>query len=251
MRAPSSSSAGLKGFLRQWPAAYSWLHGTYYRALFAAERRFLGTRLHEVMWSRRAGGTRADLLKTIAHPHRPFLRDAIGKWAPFDSVLEIGCNAGPNLLLLARVFPQARFTGIDINRHFVDAGTDLLRDEGVENVTLSVGAADDLARFESKSIDVTFTDATLMYVGPDKIAGTLAEIVRVTRKAVVFNEWCTPGLVPGTRSVWYYMHWVHDFRPLLAEAAPGRPVTVTPVPHELWGPDGWREYGALVEMSLG
>ena len=63
-----------------------------------------------------------ELRKSVAHPHRGFLISRIEKHGPFRNVLEIGCNAGQNLLLLARKFPQTEFYGIDINPRFIEAG---------------------------------------------------------------------------------------------------------------------------------
>ena len=44
-----------------------------------------------------------------------FLMDRMAHYAPIDSVLEFGCNSGPNLYHVARRFPGARVNGVDIS----------------------------------------------------------------------------------------------------------------------------------------
>lgn len=240
----------LKQFIKRWPKAYSLLHKTYYKFLFAVERSFLGTRIHKLHWSRKQTSSVEEVMRMVQHPHRPYLVNQIEKWFPFESVLEVGCNAGPNLLLLAKRFPDAIFTGIDINRHFIDSGKETMAREEIKNVLLSMGTAENLSHFKDRSIDITFTDATLMYIGPDKIIQTLKEIKRVTRKAILFNEWCFEDAQNRQHSVWNYLHWVHDFRSLLQEIVPDNKITTTKLPGHLWGNNDWQEYGTLVEVNL-
>lgn len=239
----------IKKILRQFPRTYTLLHKIYYGILFAAERSFLGTTIHKIRWRRKKDCSLEELMRTVQHPHRPYLVQQLEKWHPFGSALEIGCNAGPNLMLLAKRFPNASFSGVDINRLYIKVGKEGMMKEGLKNVSLAVGSADDLSLFKDQSIDVTFTDATLMYIGPDKIAHTLREMRRVTRKALVFNEWHFDAK-DQNYSVWYYLHWVHDFRSLLQQIVPLEKITVTKLPGHLWGKDGWQEYGTLLEVNL-
>lgn len=240
----------IKRFLKRWPRTYSFIHGAYYKALFAAERTFLGTKINQVRWRRKRDYSVAELMQDVKHPHRPYLVSQIEKQLPFKSVLEVGCHAGANLMLLAKRFPNVTLEGIDINEHFIDVGKEAMAKEGIKNVSLALGTADNLSHFEDKSMDITFTDATLMYVGPDQIMQTLKEIQRVTRKAILFNEWCFEDAHNSQHSVWYYLHWVHDFKSLLQDLSPSEKVTLIKLPAHLWGKDGWQEYGTLVEVTL-
>lgn len=77
---------------------------------------FLGTQVREREWATRHlrkgererddwGKGSNDWIKgywdSQDHPHRPFLIERISKFSP-NSILEIGCNCGPNLHLLAK-----------------------------------------------------------------------------------------------------------------------------------------------------
>lgn len=58
------------------------------------------------------------------HSHRPLLLEKIASYSP-DSVLEIGCNCGPNLYLIARRFPDIEIRGVDINPRAIEKGKEL------------------------------------------------------------------------------------------------------------------------------
>ena len=45
---------------------------------------------------------------------------------PGDCVLEIGCGTGRNLVKAARLYPQARFHGIDISQEMLAAAQDAI-----------------------------------------------------------------------------------------------------------------------------
>lgn len=241
----------LKECLKRWPRGYVRFRAIYYALLYLGETQILGSRIHEWIWRRRHEPSLVELTASAAHPHRDFLISQIAKWTPFESVLEIGCNAGQNLLLLAGKFPGVIFRGIDINPRFIEVGKEWCAREGVKNVLLQVGRADDLASFADRSVDITFTDATLMYVGPDKIGRTFQGIKRVTRKALVFNEWSLDVTDSSERSLWYDFHWVHNYSLLLEKHVAGSKIRMTRLPKNMWARGGgWEKYGALVEVDL-
>lgn len=239
--------AKLREVLKKWPWAHAELAGGYRALLYLLEKHFLGSRIHAWRWRRRRALTQEELLRTVAHPHREFLVTHIARQRPSRSVLEIGCGAGPNLYLLARMLPSVSFHGVDLNPSFVRRGKEWLASRRAMNVSLTVGHADDLSQFDDQSIDVTFTDATLMYVGPDRIGQTLREMKRVTRKALVLNEWHRDDVAV---SFWYDSHWVYNYESLLREHVPGGSTRITALPEGLWEDEVWRKYGALVEADL-
>lgn len=51
-------------------------------------------------------------------------------------VLELGCADGTNILPMALEFPEATFVGIDASQRQVDAGQEVIKKLGVENLTL-------------------------------------------------------------------------------------------------------------------
>ncbi len=186
------------------------------------------------------------------HSHRPFLLERIAAFYPFTSLLEIGCNCGPNLYLLARKFPNVEIAGIDINPEAIEKGRQLFASEGISNVRLSVGKADRLEQFPDKSFDIVLTDAVLIYVGPDKIKKVIQEMLRVARRALILLErhrFEVNGKDPQGLGVYSRGLWIRDYAALLKQLVPGERVKVTAIPQELWPEEGWRDLGAIIEVG--
>ncbi len=181
---------------------------------------------------------------SLGHPHRTLLIDRISAYAPFRSLLEVGCASGPNLYLLAKRFPAARFYGTDISAYAIRRGEEWLKEQGVPQITLSQADIGDLARFPEKSIDIVISDAVLIYAGPGRIEAVVKEFVRVARKAIVLVEWHTPG--PQSE---YRDHWVHNYRLLFEKFAPPASISVTKIPPEIWA-GNWARYGYVIEVRL-
>ena len=221
--------SSLKSFVRRWPTLYSLLQRVYWSFRRFLELHVLGTKLQEWIWSANRGKDYAsEGWKSISHLHRKFLLDKISSYSPFENILEIGCNVGPNLYLFSKKFPHVKHYGIDINSKAIEEGRKHFEEEGISNVSLAVGRADRLASFSDKSIDIVFTDAVLMYVGPEKICRVISEIVRIARKAVIFNEW--HNSINSKRCFYHYGHWVYDYVYLLSEYVSIDSVKKTKIP---------------------
>lgn len=187
------------------------------------------------------------------HRHRPFLIEKIAAFYPFSSVLEIGCNCGPNLYRLARKFPDTEIVGIDINPDAVRKGNELLAAEGISNVRLLVAKADELGQFQDKSFDVVFTDAVLIYIGPDKIRKVVRDMLRLARKGLVLLErhpFEHNFKDPHGLGVSYKDLWVRDYTSLLKDLVPEPQISITRVTGDIWKEEGWQETGAIIEVGL-
>lgn len=190
------------------------------------------------------------------HPHRPFLIKKIAPFAPFSSILEIGANCGPNLYLLAQRFPDVEMVGVDINPRAVEKGNELLAAEGVSNVRLLVAKADELGQFQDKSFDVVFTDAVLIYIGPDKIKNVVQDMLRVARRALILMErqsFESSGKDPHGLGVSHNDLWLRDYTVLFKQFVPEEQMAITKITGDIW-PDsthlGWQETGVFVEVNL-
>jgi ubiquinone/menaquinone biosynthesis C-methylase UbiE len=191
---------------------------------------------------------------SVDHPHREYLVQAIVDLNP-SSLLEVGCNCGPNLRMLAERLPRSRLIGIDINRESIEKGNGWMNAEGITNVHLEVGNADDLSRYPDRSFDIVFTDAVLIYIGPDKIEDVLQGFVRVARKNIVLCELdISPSPVSETwdqkgKFIFRRGLWAHNFVSLFRCLVPNMPIKITRIPIDLWDDEIWRKYGALIEMT--
>lgn len=230
------------------------------RRLYFGTRRLLdiyviGTRVHECSWRWRhlfAPHVAHEHWQSVDHPHRPLLEERILVNGAPASLLEIGCNSGPNLYRLARALPDAMFYGVDINASSISYGRRRFQELGITNVELSVAAGDRLDAFGDKSVDVVLTDAMLMYVGPDKIHAVIADIVRIARTRVLLNEWQIPdeARAEPARHREHFGHWIHDFRALFEIYVPSDQIQVYPIGSGVWGDSGWDQFGAIIDVRL-
>lgn len=85
-----------------------------------------------------------------------------------ESVLEIGCGTGRNLIHAARLYPQARFFGIDISSEMLTTARAKVAKAGLtDRVTLAEGDATDLdsvALFGKIGFDRIFLSYTLSMI---------------------------------------------------------------------------------------
>jgi hypothetical protein len=218
---------------------------------------------------------------TRNHPHRSFLVERIQKFFP-NNVLEIGCSCGPNLYHVARKLRYAKVRGIDINPIAVQKGNKWFKKQGIFNVKLEVGRAQELVKFPDKSFDVVFTDAVLIYISPDEIRQVIREMLRIGHVIILvewhsFNRWlavllhiyhylrlkvgkyvlprrlCRAAISsfkPRSASLGFFIgHWVRDYRALFEEFVQKGRVRITKLPKELWNDRGWQRWGAIIEVT--
>ncbi|HCJ67783.1 MAG TPA: hypothetical protein DHV62_10845 [Elusimicrobia bacterium] len=181
---------------------------------------------------------------SINHPHRQFLIEKISQYAPFKTVLEIGCASGPNLYLLAKRFPDAEIYGIDISGQAIRKGQQWFKSQKLRNVFLFQGKADDLKRYPNRSIDIIFTDAVLIYFGPDRIKSVVREICRVARRALILNEWHSESPTSS-----YDTHWIHNWKIQLKGFISEDNIKITKIPLDIWA-GSWAKHGYIIESAL-
>ena len=214
------------------------------RFLKRAADKTLGNITDEWYWRFRHLGEKKDWAEISLAPQNlegaKNLLSHIVVYKPLKNALEVGCASGVNLIALAKQLPDTKLYGIDISTHAVRLGQKYLTPNHIRNISISAGRADNLGKFSDKSIDVVFTSAVLIYVGPNKIRAVLKEMLRVARKAIVLIEWNTVG-----ESSVYADHWAHNWKSLLGELGENN-VRLTKL-----DPDPWGGYGYLIEVVLG
>ncbi len=242
----------IKVFLKKWPKFYHLLQRIYYAFYYFIEVYVFGTQTQEWIWKTRhifkSNKWTQECIETRNHPHRHILLERISSFVPIKSIMEIGCSSGVNLYLLAKEYSDAKLYGIDINAKAIQEGNISLRQQGIRNVELFVGKADDLERFADKSMDVIFTDATLMYIGPDKIRKVMGELRRIACKGLIFNEWHCENRSRENR--WYYGHWIYNYKTLLAKFFSSDNISISRHSEGLWDDENWSKFGSIIEVRL-
>jgi len=179
-----------------------------------------GTAVSETWWRKRGGEAWvATYWNDDRSPRRDHiievLRSSFG--AP-SSVLDVGCNAGPNLRRVAAEFPGCHLSGFDINQEAITAAVERFSELGIP-VELSVGSFYDvLPRIDTDSIDVVLSSYALAYVPPANLREVLAELVRIARRGLVLAEPMTFGTTRPAGVLTVPWHdWRHDYAAVLID----------------------------------
>jgi hypothetical protein len=132
--------------------------------------------------------------------HRRHVLDAVASVAPFASLLEVGCQSGPNLRLLRYAYPDAHLAGLDVNAAAVEYG----RARGLD---LRCG---DLRTAGLGHPDVVLSVYTVAHVSPGDVSAVLARLQMAACRALVLLEPTRPstGVLPITT-------WRHDYQAAL------------------------------------
>lgn len=170
-------------------------------------------------WDSTEGGQRDAIIGALEH---------VGDFA---SVLEVGCNTGPNLRRIHRRWPRVDLAGMDIHRGAIDFGRGAAEAEGWD-WTGHVGDLRELGRL-GLTADVVLSCYALAYLDPRDIDDVLAAALACAKTALVI---CEPG--PGTAPETYVHSGIAEyhynyFGRLYTIAAPHR-VELTPItpPHQ-------------------
>lgn len=243
----------LKCLLKKSPSLYHHVSKIYFTFRFRHLMELLiGTKAREREWAARS--IAESYWNNQDHPSKPFLVERIAAFSPIFNILEVGCASGPNLYPLAKKFPQAQIVGIDINPGAIKYGNAQFMQEGISNVKLSIGKADELGGFQDKVFDVVFTNAVLVYIGPDKIKEVMKEMIRITRKALILMELhCSKPQRkdPYGLGVYYGGNWHRDYKALLKQFVSEEQIYVTKIPQNVWPAEPWKSFGAIIEVVMG
>lgn len=133
--------------------------------------------------------------KSVDHPHRKIVLKHLRK---IDSLLEIGCNCGPNLIALNKKNPNTKIYGIDINYDAIERAKVL-----VPRGRFTQGNFIELP-YQNGSFDAVLADAVLMYVPPGEILDVLGEMDRVSNgKIVIVDRFAHSRLGIDSGFIWY------------------------------------------------
>ena len=142
--------------------------------------------------------------------------------------------------------PSLRLSGLDISPANIAVGSERFTELGLENITLIEGQADDLSGFANASVDIVFTDAVLMLVGPDKIQTCIEEMIRVARRSIILIEMHMDGI--GFGGTYNRDGWVRDYKALFKQL--GYDIKLVPMPPGARPSGRWPKYGAYIELRL-
>jgi SAM-dependent methyltransferase len=138
--------------------------------------------------------------------HRDAIITALEHVGPFSSVLELGCNTGPNLRRIHQRWPGVALVGLDIHAGALAYGRAAAEADGWA-WTGVVGDLRELGRLEQHA-DVVLSCYSLAYLDPRDIDAALAAALACAKTALII---CEPGaggqevyVPPGPKNVAEY-----------------------------------------------
>lgn len=214
--------------------------------------RYMAIRLlfrNRYYWKYRGKKTARDFWNNRNDLSNEFLHRVLNN-LEFKTVLEIGSNCGNRLWGLGLKYPEAHFTGIDLNHHAIEFGNAELRKAGIRNIDLVRGEAGNVRSTLSDSVDLVFSWATLMYIGPRDIEHVMNEIVLTASKTIVLiemqddklsSEKTFRGILVPPRN------WKRNYVKILKELGiMEKQIEVMDVPEHVWCPGGGHAKAIIV-----
>jgi len=198
----------------------------------------------QIYWKYRAcngdWGENTNYLGSVFHSHRKPILDILkrGYQTRFFSVLEVGCNSGPNLIAIKKEFgQQVAVVGVDINIKAVKEGQK-------KGLVIAQGTADNIPA-NANSHSVVLADAVLMYVGPDKINKAISEMITVARDMIIIVDFHKAGAPEGTIELG---HWVRDYVELFRKH--GLKAQIRKITKKEWKSYSWEKLGHYIIVDL-
>jgi len=137
-----------------------------------------------IFWSSYRPEKPAEYLATSSAAYRDDLIDALAHFAPFESVLEIGCNSGPNYDRLVAAFGNQNYTGLDINKEALD-----YFHKRAPDVKFIYGS---ILNFQFQSsitkFDLVFTSSLLSLIAPEDVMLAIHNIAHLSSRLIVIQE---------------------------------------------------------------
>jgi ubiquinone/menaquinone biosynthesis C-methylase UbiE len=183
----------------------------------------------KIYWESRNDKLRNQYLLLIFEEYNP------------QSFLEIGCNCGNKLYPLSIKYPEGSFNGIDINKAAVDYGNRKSIEEGLTNIKLEYGFAEDLSRYSSNSMSIVFSWATLIYIRPKDISKVLKEMYRIATKAVILIEMHSSEIIHQNeaKGVYYDGNWKRNYVQLFKNIGiKEKKISTKKIEYNIWAPGG-------------
>lgn len=173
--------------------------------------------------------------------------------APFSLALEVGCSEGWQLLKLAKLLPETKFIGVDRDLKSLGVLENKIDLDKIENVLVHPSDVDQLSEFKSKSVDIVFSSACLLYVDSLAIKDVLANMCRIARKAVILLEQHKAGA--DTTSEHTYIkcglgrgYWLHDYEKIASKVEHVTDIRLKPVRHPVWVHEQWEQFASIIEI---
>lgn len=169
-------------------------------------------------WARPRGGSASKWIEgyqsSLNHRHRLVISGIVKDLQP-ETLLEVGCHCGPNLVRLGYELPQLSMIGIDVNAEAIEAGKNWIAGLGLSSrIQLHAGRVPErTSQLPSGCVDVVLSCYALAYLAPIDLDAVLYELGRLATKAIVLAE---PQVSDRPTAQWVrslsgYSEWQHNY----------------------------------------
>ena len=174
-------------------------------------------------------------LKNKLRPSRTFIAERLEE--PFDSVLEVGCQWGDNLLAIQNKFKGKRLVGADIDKEKLKDGRKFTK--GIEFVDANLFNLP----FDRDEFDIVITNALFCMLRPVDVEEGIRQIIKLASKKIYMIELMKNGIgyVGGGRTG---ADFVGIFRNYCIEAKAEK------LSEDVFGCEPWNTYGYFIEVTL-
>ena len=196
------------------------------------------TEKHKKFWKERKIDWQKEYLDTWTHPHRNIIISLLSSFH-WNSLWEVGCGPGPNILRILKSFSGKQLGGSDVNAEAIE-----LANKTFVGGRFHVESVEDMLLSDCSS-DVVLSDAALIYIDPFRIKKAIHEIVRIANDRIILCEF-------NSKNVW--KRWLfriqtgynaYDYKKLLEDAGcyDVQMVKITP---EFWDGEPWTKWGYII-----
>jgi ubiquinone/menaquinone biosynthesis C-methylase UbiE len=154
-------------------------------------------------------------------------------------VLELGCGEGINLRIISKKNQLIELFGIDINKIAIQSGLSIINKFNL-NIKLTSSNMKNLKMYKNNEFDIVFSDASLMYIGPNNIYKILKEALRVSRSKVFICEQHTND------KSFYNDKWVHNYKQIVSKIPSVDLIKVHKIKDDRKG--DWSKFGQIIEV---
>ena len=141
----------------------------------------------EAFWASDFGDEYTERNDGMLLSNMSFFANILHRAPGIESILELGCNKGLNLLALDRIYETIDLTGIDVNEV---ALRQVFEQEWKKKPTVTKSS---IAKYEdARRYDLVFTKGVLIHLNPDQLNDTYKKMYDLSNRYILIAEYYNP-----------------------------------------------------------
>lgn len=209
-------------------------------------RTYLQTNFQASLWKGKKGiPADFDIVHDLENVRNAFLWDVFSSFSA-NCIVEIGSGLGANIIGYAKLNPEIKLIGLDLNPTAISRGRQAAESLELQNITFhqfDITETSVLEVSQEKSTTVVLSRATLIYVHPFKILRALRNIIDPDMLGFVIIEQHSdqlPWLWKHGKVIAKGPNYIRDYLYLLNKIGITKhfSIEVQPLGQDVWSPGG-------------